>query len=250
MWPGQPAPPPLPHSLSLSRSPSQVSPILAAGAGGTPASIPASLPGSQGPLPSTPAFRTSCLCPAKPFRAAVDRTAGRRPPPRKEQSLRKQQFVPKCPLRKDPEEVLAPLWGGVHAGGSRAGLDAAPRNPRSPRRGPAPTSGPAPASGPAPDRGVPSIYLLQDSLLGRGSQGGGRGTAQTSVPLVSADSRGPLHLLPGVSVLLPWASHSVLPGLHSSRAFHGSSKGLRALLQGGLGWRLVLHLWTRGRHTH
>lgn len=39
---------------------------------------------------------------------------------------------------------------------------------------------------------------------------------QTSWPLVSADPQGPLHLLPGVSILLSWAIHSVVPGRPSS----------------------------------
>lgn len=58
-----------------------------------------------------------------PFTGPPDNRLGSEATTReKEQSLRKQRFVPKSPLRKDPKKVPAPLRGGVHAG-----VDAEPR---------------------------------------------------------------------------------------------------------------------------
>lgn len=181
MWPGWPGPP-LPHSLPpappplRTHFPSQVSPVLAAGVQGTP-QHPSLHPC---PAPRPPPLHNRLL---HVLRLSSYRIAGQQSGlgdhcPAKSRAWGNSDLSLSALCGKILRQCWFCRWAGSTQAGPRQGWTLHPENPRPPGQCPAPLkappANPAPSPCPGPDCGIPtpSIYPLQDSLLGSHRLGG------------------------------------------------------------------------------
>lgn len=235
--PGPPAAPP--SRLPLPHAPGQDSPILAAGPQGAlqhPSLRPCPAPS---PLPSTPAFLTGCPGPIPGPSLQPPDSSARSEVTTRERAGPEERFVPKSPLRKDPQRCWFRCGRGARRGpGCSRPWPLAQDPERALAEAPPTAEAPPLPASPHPHlRPISADWLRADAaarLVRR------QKSAQTPPPQAPwAGCQVCLPSCPGPSVSQCWAAFT-------PRAFYGSSKGLRPLVQGGPGWRLALDPWSGG----